>query len=304
LLCGVAVRADELVAAAAKTNGKIAFTSDRNGNLDIYLMNEDGTEQQRLTDSPGIDCCPVFSPDGLRIAFVSQEPNGSFALKVMNADGSNCASVTPLAFKPSRYPWFQQNIMSWSPDGGFLAFEDAGDICVVAVDGTGRVNLTNSAAIESEPSWSADGTDIVFVAMGAYWWLLHVMNADGTGVRELSGPDLSSETWDSAPDVSPDGKRVAFVVNSEVMLPGIAVANADGSGRKEFFLPGNGGNHPNNPRWSPDATEIVFQMWDFFSNDAQIYVKNLDGSGFKALTGPTGGKNFQPTWQSVRATAP
>ncbi len=53
------------------TSGKIAFTSERDGDLEIYLMNADGAEQTRLTHNTGYDQGPTWSPGGMRIAFHS-----------------------------------------------------------------------------------------------------------------------------------------------------------------------------------------------------------------------------------------
>ena len=75
------------------TNDKIAFSSNRNGNDDIYVMNADGSDQTRLTDNPANDFFPAWSPDGTRIAFSSNR-DGDFETYVMNADGSDQANLT------------------------------------------------------------------------------------------------------------------------------------------------------------------------------------------------------------------
>src|SRR2546422_11400320 len=67
---------------------KIAFRSDRDGNSEIYVMNEDGTSQTRLTNDPGFDYKPAWSPDRTKIAF-SSDRDGNHAIYVMNADGTN-----------------------------------------------------------------------------------------------------------------------------------------------------------------------------------------------------------------------
>ena len=56
--------------------------------------------------------------------------------------------------------------------------------------------------------------------------------------------------------------------------------------------------HRNKPKWSPDETRIVFHVWEYFSNDAETYVKNVDGGGFTKLTS-TNGSNFHPSWQPL-----
>src|SRR5947209_5406518 len=83
---------------AAKTNksqqrvtagatGKIAFASDRDGNLEIYIMDVDGGGQTRLTENPGEDYSPAWSPDGKHLAFVSTR-DGDAEIYSMNADGT------------------------------------------------------------------------------------------------------------------------------------------------------------------------------------------------------------------------
>src|SRR5881409_3615336 len=106
-------------------NGKIAFTSDRDGNQEIYVMNPDGTNQTRLTNNSIVDDHPMWSPDGQKLAFVSQRAAGGFAIFQMNMDGTNRVEITPLSdfvsVPPSGVVGFS---MSWSPDGRKIAFQD------------------------------------------------------------------------------------------------------------------------------------------------------------------------------------
>jgi TolB protein len=280
-----------------RANGKIAFTSDRDGNLEIYVMNNDGTGQLRLTNNPGVDCFPAWSPDGGKIAFVSQNLSGTFALRMMDADGANQAEITPIAFSRFQYPWHEAWSLSWSPDGSKLAFEENGDIFAVNVDGSNRVNLTNHPAFDYEPSWSPDGSRIIFVSSRVYWMVMHTMNADGSDVQALPS---SGEFWDMAPDWSPSGGKIAFVVRSEDFLPILFTANADGTNRQIFDGDGYGSQHRNKPKWSPDETKMVFHIWDFFGGDCQIYLKDVGGGELTPLVGK--GRNFQPVWQPIAAS--
>ncbi len=80
---------DEDVFSAWSPDGtKIAFTSDRDGNFEIYVMNADGRNPTRLTSDPATDNFPAWSPDGTKIAFDSRR-DGNFEIYVMNADGTN-----------------------------------------------------------------------------------------------------------------------------------------------------------------------------------------------------------------------
>ncbi len=94
--------------------GQIAFTSNRDGNLELYLMNTDGTGLVNLTNnSDGEDMDPAWSPDGSKLAFATTR-DGNFELYLMNADGTGIVNLTNTTAN-ERYP-------AWSPDGSKIAF--------------------------------------------------------------------------------------------------------------------------------------------------------------------------------------
>src|SRR5207302_2271451 len=85
------------------------------------------------------------------------------------------------------------------------------------------------------------------------------------------------------------------------------IANADGTNRQFFdgciwTIPSNCGQDRLNPSWSPDGTRIIFTVADFFRRESEIYVKNIDGSGFTQLTNRQG-RNFDPSWQPLAPAA-
>jgi len=87
--------------------GKIAFLSERDGNLEIYVMKADGSNQTRITNNPAGDLDPCFSPDGTKIAFASERDGGLGEIYVMKADGSNQTRLTNNSAEDGAPSWGQ-----------------------------------------------------------------------------------------------------------------------------------------------------------------------------------------------------
>lgn len=130
---------------------KIAFTTNRDGNWEVYVMNPDGSGLTNLSNHSASDAAPVFSPDGSRIAFNSNR-DGKNQIYVMDAGGSNQVRLTsdPIgALDPA-----------WSPDGTRIAYSggccevSTMDIYVMNADGTNPTNITKTASLpERFPAW-------------------------------------------------------------------------------------------------------------------------------------------------------
>src|SRR5437762_1089425 len=102
------------LAQSGGVQGKIAFTSDRDGNDEIYVMNADGTGVTRLTNDNGsFDRQPAWSPACDRIAF-TKDPGGNVEIYVMNADGTGATRLTNSVGYDEE--------PAWSPDGTRIAF--------------------------------------------------------------------------------------------------------------------------------------------------------------------------------------
>jgi WD40-like Beta Propeller Repeat len=173
----------------------------KGGYQDIFAADADGSNVEQLTDNEG-SRLPAWSPDGSRIAYTHQGPDGGSQIFVMNADGSGQTQLTSgdgFSLRPN-----------WSPDGSRVAFESVvdrnSDIFVMEADGSGVARLTSDPSHESNPVWSPDGLEIAFTSdrhpSGVY-----VMEADGTGERlRISDDDVANLgiAW------SPDGHALAL----------------------------------------------------------------------------------------------
>ena len=290
LAAGVVLGPGPAESAFPGANGKIAFTSDRDGNPEIYVMNADGSGVTRLTNNPAADDEPAWSPDGTKIAFSSNR-DGNIEVYVMNADGSGQTNLTN---NPAL-----DGAPAWSPDGTKIAFwsnrDDAGDseIYVMNADGSGPTRLTNNpASLDGGPAWSPDGSKIAFMRgdrppIPRYKWDIYVMNPDGSGVTNLSNNPYSPGN----PDWSPDGTKItysAFEAGHDIF-----VMNADGSGQTNLT---NSGASDCVPAWSPDGSKIAFSSNR--DGNYEIYVMNPEGSGQTRLTN-NAASDTSPDWQPL-----
>jgi hypothetical protein len=231
---------------------------------EIYVINVDGSNPIQLTDDKVWDCCAVWSPDGMKIAFVSFLASGS-EISVMNADGTNPIRLTNHGD--------HNNSPSWSPDGGKIAFASNrngyNEIYVMDADGGNPVQLTNSQD-SSEPAWSPDGTKIAYRRDTQTDGGIYVMNADGSNPTRLS----DGLFWASNPSWSPDATKIAFITSLGENMD-IYVINADGSNMIQL-TDDPAPDHA--PAWSPDGTQIAFLSDQDGVSSTELYIMNADGS--------------------------
>jgi len=166
---------------------KIAFSSARTGNPEIWLSDSSGGNLHKLTAFRGPNIAPTFNPrTGAQIAWVSGR-TGEPQIYTMDIDGSNVQRITDGGYAVSP---------SWSPNGQLLAFSwnrkygpgDPGgdDIHVIDLASKDYLQITHESGSNDFPSWAPDGRHIVFQRSAGGQTQIWTMLADGTQQRELT----------------------------------------------------------------------------------------------------------------------
>ena len=245
------VMAASPAASAQTAAGRIVFLSMRDGESGLFVMEADGSDQTRLTG--GNDGAHVWSPDGCKILFRRRGRD----IYVMAADGSHQALI-------SRTPGDGRSF--FSPDGSRILFYGR-DLFSVNVDGSNLITLTNNTAadMDFDPSWSPDGTTILFASRRAPRGI-YIMNADGTGRRRLSSGN--SPVW------SPDGSKIAFSL-LEGGHSDIVVMDPDGTNVTPLT---DGSGYAWRFSWSPDGSRIAFETVSDSDDGVLLEVMNADGT--------------------------
>ena len=271
-----------LKSAFASNTGRIVFTSLRDGNAEIYVMDADGGNQENLTNHPADDRQPDWSPDGTKIAFVSSRDGAGSQIYVMDADGKNVIKLTDVP-GGKRDP-------DWSPDGQQIAFSvhgrDENYIAVMDADGNNRERLQDKAM---GTSWSQDGKQIAFMSWRDGHREIYVIGVGGQGRKKVT-QDLVAK---SRPAFSPDGRRIAYMAEHKGFYH-IHVVAPDG--RDLQRLTHNEENHWA-PAWSPDGRIIAYYVWDGILEGklhGTIYLIASDGRYIRQLSDGRNARDYDP----------
>jgi Tol biopolymer transport system component len=260
----------------------IAFTSDRDGDSDIYAMDIERHLIVQLTHNNVRDDYPSWSPDGSRLLFNSWMNAQNSEVFMMDATGRNMRRLTRYA-RADMYPsWstdgsqilfstyrpdgfhlfmmdtdganllrlpdqnvFQELMACLSPDGSEIVFTDRSDILVMNHDGTNLRRVTNTLAVESQPQWSRDGSKIVFVSEqgSTRAFNIFVVDADGSNIQRLT----SDASHNQQPQFSLDDSTIVFASGRGADDPRLYLMNPDGSNVRLLDTQGTAWS----PAWMP-----------------------------------------------------
>ena len=301
--------------------GRIAFQSNRDGDLDIFVVEVETGTLTQLTHNDYRDYKPVWSPGGDRIAFQSIPggEQGHVEIFVVDADTGNLSQLTNNQYNDSD--------PIWSPDGAQIAFTRSypSQIFIVGADGSNLVQLTDNDSRpvninnfgHTKPFWSPDGSRIAYTKPSESSVQIFVVDPDDPSPRQLT-PDIYGiqDLW-----WSPVGDHLAFwqysqdFRNGEIFVIDMASATVkqlttdnyghryaawspDGgriayigkvNDREQIITVSPDGGNPQQltqeggyaPMWSPDGDRIGFR----FQRDSGIFVMNADGSAPKKVSG-------------------
>lgn len=281
--------------------GRVVFHSDRDGEIDIYSMNADGSAVQRLTDAAGRDFEPDWSPDGSTIVFSSDRDDPDNAmLYLMNADGTDQRRLASSLVD-------DQVGARWSPDGQWILFHSnpqvAGmptfDIFKIRPDGSDLTNLSNTLGNNFMADWSPDGQRIVFVSQRDGNRDLYVMNADGSNQTRLTDGGFEN----SLPRWSPNGQQIVFESNRTGSTYGLFVIDAPNEENAGASLESTvrmltfPGFNYSTPDWVNDEWLVISSDRDSTNLvNYEIYLLKADGSEIFRVTENVGVMDRFPSW--------
>lgn len=296
--------------------GQIAFASDRTGIPQIYIRNVDGTGMRQVTDEIDGACQPDWSPDGLRIVYVSpcrtrQDDYRGSSLFVINTDGTGKISLPTSPggdFEPD-----------WSPDGKKIAFTSFRDgyyeIYAINMESNPLYQvdrLTNAQAISAssyarQPAWSPFSSQIAYVlkrvGVTQIWFTTGQPAITTSKPNELLVLTTNSGTNDFLPVWSPDGEYIAF---NQSNLDGTAPAwlmrirYEDRNNKLAVQVPLN--ILPVlDVTFSPDGFWMAFESKPDEKSKHDIYLSTVTGASRQRFTTDPG-FDFDPVWRPVPPT--
>lgn len=291
--------------AKAPTTPKILFTSTRDGNYEVYIMNPDGSKQVNLTQHRADDLQAVWSPTGEQILFVSDR-DGIRDLYLMDPDGSNVRRV----FKKFVYRYYP----TWAPDGKQIAHMHKAHDLRASIIYTATLGKQKEESFVNAlyPAWSPDGTEIACSVGGPGQEARLVLINIRTGEWEHLLP-LKERGGQSFPSWSAAGDKLAFSWNNNPLPPlaagehvpdawldklTIYIVNRDGTGLRQIV--DEAGLRAMVPTLSPNGEEVLYTQE--INGNLQIFKVDVDTGVQTQLTHIK--RNFGGDWFDPAYTLP
>ena len=271
-------------------------------------MNADGSGPRQITNLPDGACQPDWSPDGMRIVFISpcprrQDQYPGARLYLINADGSQLVEL-PASEQGDFDP-------AWSPDGERIAFTSLRDgsmqIYLLDLRDDGLTRLTEAASDtrfpdwSRHPAWSPSGTQLLYTGHSRLTRALQIWAMSDAGRGQAIFIRRGAALWNSRAVWSPDGRTVLFGETSgDQALGWLMLIDAEARQTSEAvrLRPGVLGNHG---EFSPDGSWVVYENLDVFDpgrSDYDIYRMNVDTPPLRLTNNIA--QDFDPDWRPIR----
>lgn len=298
-LCGTEVGGESL----DPVDAEIVYSKNEGGEWDLWIMNDDGTQQTRLTDFAGGETDPVWSPDGTLVAFLGDDGADKHVFVLDPSapiDGSNPVQVS------SDEVWGD---VTWTPDGkvawvGVDPVDSDFDIYTADADGSNSGVLVNTDLDETDPQVYDDGgtTRVLFITS----------NIEGADDDNVGGGDFDSEVW--AMDI--DGSNVEQITHTSFALKehlsvstdGLTIAYSSDDGDiytddvdtttlDEPVAETTDGDTEvdNQPSWSSDSSYLVYVNFGGSSGDIYKMPWGDETSREQLTSDPA--QEFSPDWK-------
>lgn len=253
LVCSCQV-GKRLVTNKANSVMPMLFTSARDRNYEVYVMDRDSSTAKNLSNNKAVDYGLGWSPDGNQILFYSDR-SGNEDIWRMNSDGSNPVNL-------SNHP-SSERAANYSPDGQTIVFTSdrdnkTKDLYLMDSDGQNVRRLTHHKMYCESPEWTKDGKRLVFTLLVQkdstdkdFNGELFMIDVNGKGLKRLT----DRKGFDSGATISPNGKKIAFYGRSDVGKTDIFIMDIDGKGLINLT---NDSTEDYSPSWSPDGAWLSF----------------------------------------------
>jgi len=250
----------------------------------LAIMDQDGANHKFLSDGRSIVMTPRFSPERQEITYMSYEGGEPqvYLLQLETGQRELVGNFPGMTFAPRFSPGGDKVIMS------LLRQDGNSNIFTMDVRTRSTARLTNTNAIDTSPSYSPDGSQVVFTSDRGGRAQIYAMNADGSNQRRISFGDgtYSTPVW------SPRGDLIAFTKQSGGSFQ-IGVMRIDGSGERILST----GYLQEGPTWSPNGRVIAFFRQPAGAGGPQLYSIDLTGRNEQRINTPNFGSD--PAWSPL-----
>ena len=292
----------------SEDSGFVVFVSKRDGNSEIFKVDQDGTDETRLTQNPAEEVLPAVSPDGRSIVFYSDR-TGSWELFKMNRNGSNLEQLTKgtLNFK-------NVSGMDWHPSGSYLLVSGKPNtssviqIFRIDPDGTDlkqivNINFNGRALDATHPVFNFDGSKIYMrrnIPFNGFSSEIYVANADGSNMQQLTTFDSQGDANTPAFILENGAPKILFRVRRSSSEPRqIYKMNPDGTNQTNI----SNNNFNEGDVVGPGSNNTAFENKAIIVSDrdgqANLWKINSDGTNAMAIT--KGGAH-SPDWFAGKTT--